>query len=337
MKKLNVYQISPNQIDITSLYRGVGPYGKLAQTHKDLDIRFSQQLDLANLFWCDVFVIQRPFNVDHYGWITTAKDLGKPVIADFDDDITNVPSHNPHQAHYTSPQAQQAIKACIGLADHITVSTETLKQEFSKYNSNITVVSNALDPKLAPKVNINWDKRKQLIMWRGGESHTNDLIQFKDQLINLTNNNKKWMFEFFGGADQFMNYMFKPMLNQNNTHFTKTQSMLQYLKTIGGLTPLVTIVPLYNDVFNVSKSNIAWIEATVVGSVVVAPDMADWQKPGVITYSSKQDFEDKTQYILNHPEEIKKNWQLSNNYIQNNLTLDKMNEMRYNILLNAKK
>jgi hypothetical protein len=56
------------------------------------------------------------------------------------------------------------------------------------------------------------------------------------------------------------------------------------------LKPAIQIVPLADTTFNYSKSNIAWIEGTMAGTLVLARDWKEWSQPGVTTYSSEQTF-----------------------------------------------
>jgi len=332
MKKINLYQISPNKSDITSFYRGVGPYGKLAQSCKDLDIRFDEKLDIAQAFWCDVLVMQRPFLPEHLNIIQTLKQLGKKVIVDYDDDVTNVPEHNPHQAAYNTQEVQFAIKSSIQLADMVTVSTETLKTELAQYNKKIVVVPNALDSDLIKDPEIDWAKRNRMVLWRGGESHTNDLIQHQTQLLNLAKNHPEWLFEYFGGDKTYMNQILKVLMPKGNTHFSKTQSMLQYLKIMKQMAAPIMIVPLVDDVFNRSKSNIAWIEGTMNGSVAIVPDMDSWKAPGIINYTSHDDFEYQVSNLISNPLLLRGNWEASFDYIKNNLDLKRVNKLRYEII-----
>jgi hypothetical protein len=129
-----------------------------------------------------------------------------------------------------------------------------------------------------------------------------------------------------------MQYVLKPTINSNNASFAKSISMLQYLKVIDQMCPTIMVVPLLDDLFNRSKSNIAWIEGTMNGAVVVAPDNGSWDQPGIVKYESKEEFKSKTQDLINNPNQLKELWTESFNYIKQNLTLAKINRKRYNLI-----
>ena len=54
--------------------------------------------------------------------------------------------------------------------------------------------------------------------------------------------------------------------------------------------------------FNLCKSNIAYLEACLVGAVTVAPHWPEWQdKPGVMTYKNNAEFQQNVEFLLDHP------------------------------------
>ncbi len=58
------------------------------------------------------------------------------------------------------------------------------------------------------------------------------------------------------------------------------------------LQPAIMIVPLVDNDFNRAKSNIAWLEGCFAGAAVIAPDFPEFQRPGVLNYSSPEQFGD---------------------------------------------
>jgi hypothetical protein len=94
----------------------------------------------------------------------------------------------------------------------------------------------------------------------------------------------------------------------------------------------IHIVTLYERDFNLSKSNISWIESTIAGSVVLAPDWEEWKKPGIVNYASKEDFKEKLQDLINGKYNLWLNHKTSLDYILNNLSLKKVNKERLKIL-----
>jgi hypothetical protein len=97
--------------------------------------------------------------------------------------------------------------------------------------------------------------------------------------------------------------------------------------------PSIIQVPLTSNKFNRSKSNIAWIEGTVAGACTLGPSWDEWKKPGLIDYIDKQNYYEHLSNLVKKDDEYRihlnnQSW----NYIQENLTLGTVNEMRWKIL-----
>jgi hypothetical protein len=107
-----------------------------------------------------------------------------------------------------------------------------------------------------------------------------------------------------------------------------------YMDAFARLGPWLHIVPLANNGFNRSKSNLAWLEATAAGAVVLAPALEEWQRPGIVNYKDASDFGNKLSRLMDefnapgcHP-----NVTLSRAYIRENLSLRCLNAQRWEIL-----
>jgi glycosyltransferase involved in cell wall biosynthesis len=77
-----------------------------------------------------------------------------------------------------------SLEKFLARADIVTVSTERLKEKYSKYNSNIIVVPNAIDTKdwIVPNFKKHDDIR---IGWTGGVSHYSDWWTIKDDIERI--------------------------------------------------------------------------------------------------------------------------------------------------------
>lgn len=329
---IKIYVIAPNSSDMTSLYRAVGPYGRLREQYPtELDVDFDDEMKIGKMFACDILVMQRPFQPNHIGWIEAARSLKKKIIVDYDDNVLAVPKSNPHSSVY-GQQTCDVVKECLKLADVVTVSTQNLKDAFLKYNSNIKVIPNAIDLKVTPFKEINWEKKNKTVIWRGGESHTKDLLSVMKEIKELTFEVNDWSFIFFGGDKQFMNYVLKPQLNEENTAFLEGQIYFQYVKILENIAPSINITPLEDNIFNQSKSNIAWLETTIHGAATVVPNMNEWDRPGITLYNTPCEFKDSVLELVNSPALIKNNYIKSANHIKEQLDINKVNKQRFKLI-----
>jgi hypothetical protein len=139
----------------------------------------------------------------------------------------------------------------------------------------------------------------------------------------IAENFPDWQWYFIGGGD-----IINCLKKIKNKHQQNEIDIIQYYKYFHAIKPAVHLVPLKNNKFNESKSNIAWIESTMVGAVCLCPDLPEWQLDGMIIFDDM--FKSFSNLIEN--EDLKYQWQASYNYIKNNLLLSVVNKQREEII-----
>jgi hypothetical protein len=329
---IRVLTFAPQVTDGTSFYRLGGVLQYLEKEYSDIHIKDLSHKD--NLEWpdyvsYDVAVFQRPFIRPHLNSINMMKLMGLKVIIDYDDDVLNLPIHNPFYANYKSNE--QNIKDIVSIVDHIWVSTNSLKETFSKYNKNITVVPNAHNDYLFPvKDKVPFNDKTKNVAYRGGTTHEIDVYSHLDDWIEIVNKNKKTNFHFMGARFPYLeskcgdNYLITP-----GTH------ILDYFKNMRKLNPNIFIYTLENTKFNHGKSNISWIEATYVGAAVIAPDfLPEFVKPGISNFNSS--LKETFNKIKADNAVLKLMNELSWDYIKAKLLLSHVNQQRYNTISELK-
>jgi hypothetical protein len=329
---IRVLTFAPAVTDGTSFYRlgGVLPY--LEKEYSDIhikDLSGQDQLDWPNYVSYDVAVFQRPFISIHLNTINMLKLMGIKVIIDYDDDVLNVPMHNPFYNNYEANK--ENIKKIAGNADEIWVSTPGLKETFSPFNKNIKVVPNAHNDYLFPVKNkVQFNNKDIKVAYRGGSTHEIDVYSQLNDWIEMINKNKKTEFYFMGSRFPYLeskcgdNYVIIP-----GSH------ILDYFRTIHNLNPNIFIYTLEDSKFNRGKSNISWIEATYSGAAVIAPEfLPEFIRPGISNFngSLKETF-DK---IKKDKEVLKIMNDLSWDYIKSKLLLSHVNQERYNSIVEMK-
>jgi len=95
---------------------------------------------------------------------------------------------------------------------------------------------------------------------------------------------------------------------------------------------MLTIVPLKNYAFNHAKSNIAWLETTLAGGLVVAPKWTEWNHKGVLKYNNRPEFKQKVIDVLKGKVNIEKNRAASMAVIKEKYNLDVRNLERWEII-----
>lgn len=263
----------------------------------------SGHLDTEPIDWCDVFVLVRHYDqpIDIIEQLVDyAKEQGKLVVYETDDLIQSIEESNP--MYKAVKKNEEKVVQMIKMADVCTTTTEKIANQIRKYNKNVVVLPNCVDPKL-------WKKRKGgnkrvLVGWQGSSSHIADLLEVIDPIIELQ---KEIEFDFviFGLAPlQWSEYIehlkIKHSLSlQENPNakpaewFSKTMELDEKLKELrwfhqpfvgikefsAKLSELnfdIGICPITETDFNEGRSAIKFYEYAMVGTVTLASKVGSY-------------------------------------------------------------
>ncbi|UCF50234.1 MAG: hypothetical protein JSU91_01780 [Thermoplasmatales archaeon] len=290
----------PSATDASSYYRGIGVMSNLYRIDETISHEMTSIVHWSVLKGSDILFMQRPFLNDHVHAIEMAKECNVKVWIDYDDLLTNIPSCNPFlkQVKKSHNLSKENIKInvvkCLTLSDKITVSTEHLKVKLSEFVAadKIVVIPNAHDDYFMPINNMKIDSnREKVIFWRGSESHKNDIYAFEDEIKKAMNDNPEFKFVFMG-------YNPKIFLGHKNfIHLDPTNNIMKYFKILDSIKPSITIIPLEENDFNRSKSNIAALESIYYNSLPVTNLKHEWDKLSFIT--NKNNFSNDISVLIN--------------------------------------
>lgn len=328
---LKVLVLSPVPTDTTSLYRAIGPLSRLVAQRK-VQMQFAPEVNWATISPTDVVFMQRPFTNAHFQMARMVKLQGKPLVVDYDDFLFDVPSWNPTRARFGAENIQKNMAEIIAMADQVMVSTEDLKRLLSPLNDNIHVVPNAYHTHLFAHYQGKWSEPpKKIVLWRGSNTHEKDVFSVAESLVRVARAHPDWMFTFLG--TDF--WQLRESLGKQYVHVPAVDP-LEYFQAIHDIRGRIMITPLVDCEFNRAKSNIAWLEGTHAGMACLGPDFPEWKRPGCLNYSNAEDFGEKLAHLIGlsdtqHSERVEASWE----HIQNELSLDKVNEKRLRVLCEA--
>lgn len=321
---IKILLVTMNKLNAVDFYR---TFGALAYLYKLTD---KVQIDrVDNITWdviigYDILFMCRPIRTVERGIIKAAKEMNIKTWVDYDDLLHDLPEYNPAFNYYNDKDIRNNITDVINIADFVTVSTQKLKDYYGHLNKNIMVVENAHNDYLYPLKRI--DNKNQIVNWRGSFTHRGDLYTIRDQLINIAGNNKDWVFSFIGTDLWYMTEYIE------NHIFYEGCDINIYFEIIKKTKPSINIFPLVKNPFNEAKSNISWLEGVYSGSVMIAPDLPEFNKPGVITYNSPEKFSYYLEKALKSQSFRKENYNKSFDYITENLLLSNVNKKRLEVI-----
>lgn len=319
----------PNAADSTSLYRAAGPMANLRKQIAGLQVGFPEAFDWVVMKGADVLFLQRPHLPQHLEIAQMAKDCNLPLWVDIDDDLFNVPMENQCYAAFRDEPTREIMRQCLRLADVVTVASQALKDELSSLNQRIEVIPNAFDESWLHNYDpINKPKDKNLIFWRGSDSHVKDLMSEAEAIgrVAIAHPELKW--RFCGYLPWFYG---ESVLMKGKVEHVKSLAPLKYFNFLKTSNAAISIVPLVDNKLNRCKSNIAWQEATLQGAAVLAPNLPEWQVPGVVCYKPGQ-FQEMLEMLLTGKIDPQDSLKTSLEYILEDLTLTKINRKRIDIL-----
>ena len=134
-----------------SYYRTLGPFSKLRKKDKNINISHIVTVSWPALTNIDILMLGRPADPNYIDAIKTANNFGIKTWIDFDDCLHEIPEHNPSYEYYRKPRMDKSklpidyMIDAIEMADIMTVSTQGIKDYYSKFRNDIIVIENAFN------------------------------------------------------------------------------------------------------------------------------------------------------------------------------------------------
>lgn len=221
------------------------------------------QLTREDLERFDVVVFQRKADPNAYRAIEMAKSLGKLTVYELDDDIFTIAASNPGARVWKQQAALAGAKECMGLCDLVTTSSHLLAEKLRRYNPNVRMLPNSLPAEAwdypAPK-----EQRDDRVVvgWAGSTSHVEDFNIISEVVPQLIERYPHVEFEFAGGP-------LNPALEQSDrVRRLETTDIQNYNRLIERFD--IGLIPLVDTAFNRSKSDLKFVEYSMVGIPSVA-------------------------------------------------------------------
>ena len=180
MEKINVLAIASDTSGV-SKFRTVDPHVKLQNMYPNefhVDIEYS--VDTTNInFWKKYQIIHFHRNIgnDYEScpeFIKYLQSIGIVVIMDIDDYWLPTKEH-PIQQIILQNKIHEKIIANLKVCDYVTTTTDIFANEIRKYNKNVSVLPNAIDPNEGQFNEPTLPSEKIRVGWLGGSSHLHDL------------------------------------------------------------------------------------------------------------------------------------------------------------------
>jgi len=271
-----------------TFYRGQNVFQELCrQTGWTFDAVDPKNFDLDKLPGYDIYFDLRPTRTENINMLYLAWKAGLKIWIDLDDLLWQIPAANSASINW-KPEADENLKKALANADIVTTTTDALAEAISRETqAPVAVVPNAWNDRLfeLPKA-WNGETKKEFttFFWRGSNTHDGDLYAHRQAFQP----SDKTLFRFMGALPwYFLKAYGGPLETIHWDSFNG--NIYSYFDQIRRIAPDCFVFPLEDNDFNRCKSNIAWIEATISGSAIIAPSyMLEFNKTPALTYADTE-------------------------------------------------
>lgn len=318
MRKVkNILLYIDRENSVCNFWRGSGVLNELKREGK-IDFAISNWKEsLITLRKYDIAYFQRPMFAECEQQVRMCKDVGLKVIIDLDD-WSEVPETNYNHDIYYKHFELRPFKIMLKLADVVIVTNERMKQGYLRFCDNIKIVPNAINDYVFKQ---RFQSPHNLVVWRGGESHYNDIKNYTEWIKKVMMNHPDWFFLTIGDRLQEFDSL------KNHKHIDRL-SIHDYFGFMLQVNPTIVIAPLLKNKFNELKSNIIWQEATISGAVCLSPDFSSCDH--AVKYDTSLSF--KLEELINNRNIITKNFNRSKKILAKKYYLSKVNRRRLKII-----
>jgi glycosyltransferase involved in cell wall biosynthesis len=274
-------------------YRMAFPYNTIHERMRSkFQVSLGYKLEAATLRQAHVAVFQRVTTNDILMFMKAARRSGIRVIVDIDDDLLNIPVWNPAAGVWGLPE-KQVYKDALQTANALFVSTDYLKEQYIQYNPNIAVLPNCVDPYYLRGLKKPNNNKVFVVGYQGSNTHVKDLETVREVISYIRKNPTEYIFKTFGHKHPHSFFT-------NPVQFESFYSILATMDLDAGLAPLDS-----HD-FNRAKSNIKWMEYSVVGTPTIASLRGPYKciRPGIdgLIANNTEEWFEHLKALKNNPE-----------------------------------
>lgn len=247
----------------------------------DSSFLFHQQITDVDRFFRDleegtqIVVFQRAVGTLFVDLMKQCRARGIATVFELDDNIFDVPRHNPAAWFWRRKAIQRTLRQQIELADRVIVSTAPLRAMVMDAlgwgeTDKIRVCMNHLHPAVWGRQVwgsvVPYHNQQTVIGWQGSTTHDQDFKQALPAMRLLADEFPQVMYRFFGCVPLSV----KGIIPESRFQWTKGVQFERYPTAIRYANFDIGIAPVTDSTFNRSKSNIKWLEYSALGTPCVA-------------------------------------------------------------------
>ena len=249
---------------------------------------FGTEPNLSLLMEADVIVFQRPSNKKMLDMAKLLKANGKKIIFENDDTYSinrgiMLDRLESDRQRAIAIELSNNILEFLLLADGVIASTPILAKEYAETNPNVVVLKNCIDPddEYPNKKNTTGKFRVGFI---GSVTTNDDYIHIKDQIRQLDDRGDITIVVLGvkfkdGSVVSFMQEDYEFWNSLKNVEWHPYCHVSEFMFTLSNLALDLAIIPRKDNYFNRCKSNLKFLEMSLLKIPVLAQGFYDGQSP----------------------------------------------------------
>ncbi len=234
------------------------------------DVQLADWLSPERLLASDVVVLQRPSQPASVDLVRHLRSMGKTVVIELDDDMWNIHPSNPVYAGWQDPVQRGSLEECIRAATLATVTTPELADVVRPMNRNVVIVPNMLAREDWPSTVRDPSPDGRLVIgWAGSRTHLIDLQQLSGTLERVLDEHENVEVRLAGMREV-------PFREHARLSVVPPVPIEEYPALLAGFD--IGIAPVVKGRFNRCKSDLKFLEYSMVGIPTVASDVTTYER-----------------------------------------------------------
>lgn len=250
---------------------------------QDMDTSGVPYVEMSNI--ADVICFQRPTSKASLELARLLKKKGKKIIFDNDDTYSGIPLARlgSEKRVEIAKELNVNLNEFVKIADGVTTSTQILAEEYGALNPNVAVLKNCIDPldEYACKKNETGKFRIGVI---GSVSSNDDYVHIKDQ-VRAIDERGDCTIVIMGV--KFLDGTIMPSMQEDYDFWSSLKNIewhpvchvTEYMFKVSQLALDLVIIPRKDHYFNKCKSNLKFLEMSLLKIPVLAQGFEDGLSP----------------------------------------------------------
>ncbi|UCD38804.1 MAG: glycosyltransferase, partial [Fidelibacterota bacterium] len=309
--------------------RLMNPLSRLQQEgllqYKVIDYGRLSSFSFKDLESYDLIIFQRVYHPEMLDILRGAKRYGRRTIYEIDDQLLKMPPEHPMHNEFFPADRRQCIIEFLQQVDHVTVSTEPLRQDLSQYNSKITLLPNFLDETIFTETEAGPPREGPVrIGYAAGWTHQDDFRQVLPAL--------KRLLKEYGDGIRLVFFMYMPEELKGNPaveHVGGVGDLRGYARLLAQTQLDIGLAPLGFNRFNECKSDLKLLEygsQRIAGiyskHTPYAQSVIDGETGLLVEREDPDLWYEKIKYLIEEPAERRRIQQQAYDYVRRERTLD---------------